>query len=147
MPQDTNTLEGIADIMLPLAPAESSWGLYSIAAIIILFIIIIAILVYQWWHRPRQHCQRQLQNLLQQYQDGQVNSHETAFQLAAILRERLYTRKLCGNTTLPLHLRQHHSRWQTFLNELNSARYAATDIDEPAIGRLANEARFWIRRW
>jgi hypothetical protein len=147
MEQETNTLDGILDIALPLAPADSGWGIFTVIAIIIVLSGIVIGIGYGWWETPRQRCRRELGKLLHQYKDGHINAHEAIFRLAEILRERLNYHKLSGEAELPMHLQRHQSRWCTFINELDAARYSGEELEEPVFDRLANETRFWLGRW
>lgn len=147
MTQETQTLEGILDIALPLAPLDSGMGLYTIVAVTLLLLIMLTGLAYLWWTRPRQHCRRQLAEALQQYASGHINAHQAAFRLAGILRQHLRCQQLSRHIQLPAHLHNYQSRWQAFIDELDAARYSAADIDQPALGRLSSETKFWISRW
>lgn len=147
MTADTSTLDGILDIALPLAPLDNGIGLYPMLAITLLLIGVLTGVAYLWWTRPRQYCRRQLDAVLQQYESGYLDSHQIAFGLAAILRQRLHCQQLSRYTPLPAHLHNDQLRWQTFIDELDAARYSAADIDPPALGRLSRETRFWIGRW
>jgi hypothetical protein len=88
MKQETNTLDGILDIVLPLAPVDSGLGLYSIIAMIVLFSAIVIGMGYHWWKKPRQRCRRELGKLLRQHNDGHIT--------------RLFSswRKSCANTCI-----------------------------------------------
>jgi hypothetical protein len=147
MEQETNTLDGILDIALPLAPVDSSWGIYTIIAIIIVLSGIAIGIGYRWWKMPRQRCRRELGKLLHQHEDGYINTHDAVFKLAEILRERLHSHQLSSEADLPMHLRRYQSRWCTFINELDTARYSGAQIKGPVLDRLANETRFWLGRW
>lgn len=147
MKQETNTLDGILDITLPLAPLDSGWGLYTSIAIIVLLSGIVIGIGYSWWKKPRQRCRRELGKLLHQHKDGHINAHEAVFRLAEILRERMHRQQLSSKADLPMHLQRYQSRWCTFVNELDAARYSGAAIEEPVFGRLASEASFWLGRW
>lgn len=147
MTEDTQTLDGILDIALPLAPLDSGMGVYTIVAITLLIIGMLMGMAYLWWTRPRQLCRRQLVEALQQYENGHITAHQTAFRLAEILRQRLRCRQLSRHMQLPTHLHSYQVRWQSFIDELDAARYSAADIDQHALGRLSSETTFWIGRW
>ncbi|MDT8405189.1 hypothetical protein [Sulfuriflexus sp.] len=147
MPQETNALEGILDIVLPLAPADSGLGGYTGLALAGLLTGTLIAIGYRWWSRPRQRCQRQLTRLRQQYDHGRIDTRKAVFNLAAILRTRLRSHQLADNVPLPTHLQPYQSRWQAFINDLDSARYSAVNLNAPAFNRLAIETRFWIRKW
>jgi len=147
MPQETNALEGILDIVLPLAPADSGLGGYTGLALAGLLTGILIAIGYRWWSSPRQHGQRQLTRLRQKYNHGRVNTREAVFSLAAILRTRLRSHQLADNVPLPAHLQPYQARWQAFINDLDTARYSTVNLNAPAFNRLAIETRFWIRKW
>jgi hypothetical protein len=147
MKQETNTLDGIHDIALPLAPVDSGWGIYTIMLMMIVLGGILIGIGYRWWKTPRQRCRRKLGKLLHQHKDGQLNSHEAVFRLAEILRERLHSHQLSSEADLPAHLQYCQSRWYEFINELDAARYSCEALEEAVFDRLANEARFWLGRW
>ena len=147
MKQETNTLDGILDIVLPLAPIGSGLGLYTIIAIIVLLSAVVIGMGYYWWQKPRQRCRRELGKLLHHHNDGHINNHEAVFRLAEILRERLHCHQLSSKTTLPMRLQGYQSRWCTFVNELDAARYSGANIEDAMLGRLTNETRFWLGRW
>lgn len=147
MKQETNTLDGILDIALPLAPVDSGLGFYTIIAIIVLLSGIVIGIGYSWWKNPRQRCRRKLGKLLHHHEDGHINAHEAVFRLADILRERIHCHQLSGKTGLPMHLQRYQSRWGTFINELDAARYSGAEIEAPVLDRLASETRFWLGRW
>lgn len=147
MKQETNTLDGILDITLPLAPVDSGWGIYTITAVIVLVSGIAIAIGYSWWKTPRQRCRRELGKLLHQYEDGHINTHDAVFRLAEILRERLHSHQLSSEADLPIHLQRYQSRWCMFINELDTARYSGAELEESVLDRLASETRFWLGRW
>lgn len=146
MKQETNTLDGILDIALPLAPVDSGPGLYAIIAMIVLLSAAVIGAGYYWWQRPGQRCRRELGKLLHHHNDGHINNHEAVFRLAEILRECLHCQQLSSRTSLPMSLQGYQSRWCTFVNELDAARYSGADIEDAMLDRLANETRFWLGR-
>lgn len=147
MQQETDTLGGILDIVLPLAPADAGWDSATIVAITVLLTGMLIGAGYGWWKTPRQHSRRKLGQLLHQYRDGHIDSHEAVYRLAEILRERMRCHQLSSKTDLPLHLQRYQSRWCMFINELDTSRYSGADIEETVLGRLVDEARFWLGRW
>ena len=147
MKQETNTLDGILDIVLPLAPVDDGIGVYSLIAMIVLLSGIVIAIGYRWWQKPRQRCRRELGRLLHQYSDGHINSRAAVFWLAEILRKRMHCHQLSSKTGLPVHLQVYQSRWYTFIEELDAARYSGTDIEEAVLGRLTGETSFWLGRW
>lgn len=147
MTPETNTLDGILDIALPLAPVDSGWGIYTITTVIVLVSGIAIGIGYSWWKTPRQRCRRELGKLLHQYEDGYINTHDAVFRLAEILRERLHSHQLSSEADLPMHLQRYQSRWCMFINELDTARYSGAELEESVLERLVNETRFWLGRW
>lgn len=147
MKQEINTLDGIFDIALPLAPADSSLGLYGNIAMIVLLSGIAIAISYYWWQQPKQRYRRELIKLLRKHHHGYINNHQTVFGLAEILRGRLNQHQLSSTTPLPKNLQDNQSRWCAFINELDAARYSAARIENAKLGILANEARFWLNRW
>lgn len=147
MKQETNTLDGILDIALPLAPLDSGPGLYTSIAIIVLLSGIVAGMGYYWWQTPRQRYLRELGKLLHKHNHGHINNHQTVFMLAEILRGRLNQHQLSATTPLPGNLSGDKSRWCTFINELDAARYSCGNINDAMLDRLSNETRFWLGRW
>ena len=144
---ENNSLAGILDIVPPLAHVDNGWGIFITAAIIIVLSGISISLFYYWWHSPRQHSKRQLALLLHQHNNGQIAPRQAIFRLAMIMRERIHCHQLDCEYNLPTHIQQYQSRWSTFINELDLARYSDIDIDAPRFQRLASEACFWVGRW
>lgn len=147
MQKETNSLDGILDITLPLAPIDSGWSDFiTVSVIIALSVISIGVACY-WWQTPRQRCKRKLGKLLHRHKDGQIDSHQAVFKLAKIMRVRVHCHQLSSKHDLPMHLQQHQSRWCEFINELNAARYSGLDIDALEFNKLASETDFWVGRW
>jgi hypothetical protein len=147
MTQETNTLDGILDIALPLAPVDSGWGPYTGIVVIVLLSGVVIGIGYGWWKNPRRRCQRKLAKLLHRHENGYINAREAIFRLAEILRERIHCHQLSGKIELPMHLQHYQSRWCMFINELDTARYSGAELEDPVLGRLASETRFWLGRW
>lgn len=147
MLQETNALEGILDIALPLAPADSGVTTYTLIMIIVLLSGILTAIARRWWTSPRQRSKRQLTRLLQQHKNGIISTHDAVFGLAEILRARLHCHQLSDKVTVPVHLQSYQARWCSFINVLDTARYSDSHIETPVFGRLASETRFWIRKW
>lgn len=147
MQQETNTLDGILDIALPVAPVDTGPGLFTVVAISILCSGIIIGIAYSWWKKPQQRCKRELGKLLHEHNKGHASPRETIFGLAAILCARVHCQQLSGKAEVPVHLQHYQSRWHNFVRELDAARYSGQDVSETMLNSLTHEARFWIGRW
>lgn len=147
MQQETNSLGGILDITLPLAPIDSGLSDFTIISMIIALTSVAIGLAWYWWQTPRQRCKRELVKLLQKHKGGKIDPRQAVFNLAKIMRERIHCYQLSSTYNLPMHLQQYQSRWENFINDLDTVRYSNITIGTQEFSKLANETNFWVGRW
>lgn len=147
MQKEINPLEGILDIVLPLAPLDNSWSNITVILIALAISGIGIAIIFYWWRSPRQHYKRKLKKLLHIHSHGNISSQQAVFTLAHILQQRIHCQKLSDSHPLPSHLQNQVSQWKTLIQELNIARYSRLNIDKPIFNKLAHKINFWICRW
>lgn len=146
MNEHAGNLEGIADIVAPMLPAENVTG--SVTLIIATLCAAIAVSLWLAWRRARQPRRRALRMLAKLDTDmSPHHAHETAFRLAAILRYGLGQTRISPATPLPASIAGLQSRWDAFVTSLHRARYAAACPDPDSLRQLLVESGFWLRAW
>jgi len=147
----------ILDIELPLAPIESS---HTVTFTLIAVFILISILSWQGLRRYnsyRSQARRRLHKLRRSVENRRAKNttvdklsaedRETAFRLARIFCVGIGINGVTHTTALPAHLHQYNERWQRFITDLSTARYASQTLQQSNIDKLFSETLFWLKHW
>lgn len=146
MKSDQVNLSGIVDIEFapPVTPPTDPFWVGTI----IVLALLVAVGLFLWaWNSNRFKNLRRLKQLKQSWNRQQLDAHQTAFKLAALLRSSFQIGHLSINTPLPSKLQQEHDRWKVFNELLADARYAANSPSRSNIDKLLQESRYWLRHW
>lgn len=143
--QDTILQQGIADILVPAAPATIAF--FSVSNILIIAAaLVMIVLLWHWRYSKRAIALRMLKdNALESLQKGDF--YATAYCIATVIRHRLGITRLDTKTPLPARLASQQQRWDEFLATLQSGRYSKDACPKENMLRLYAEAGFWLRRW
>ena len=114
----------LADIELP--PEPNWWPLIWIALIFLLIQTLFTVIMLKKRksaaHKAQpDKAQQRLQKIQQQWKNGELNAHDTAYQLATVLRLGLGLKQL--KQTPPEFLSDQKTQWQSVIKKLQQLRY------------------------
>lgn len=137
--------EGIADILLPAVPAEPFVQAY-------LYLQVTTVLFVMAWLLSRYFFSKRVRAIRRLRHDARSLYRDTdhtllVYNIAAIVRDFIDTRRLDCSTALPYALSGDAHRWQRFISEVNLGRYTHEKFTEERIANLVVEAEYWLRRW
>ena len=122
-------LSQLADIELPISEPSTAPMIW----LVIGALIILAFVAYIFWRKQQtvQHdndsslAVEKLNQLHQQWREGNISNREAAYRLSTILRLGLKLEQL--TLTPPKHLENNHKQWQHCIKQLQNTRYEHSD--------------------
>ena len=114
----------------PLPVPHSNWESYIFSIITLLIILVLAFFIYARYFSARGKYQYKLKQLHYKFEQQQIGSHDTAFQLAHIMQQGIRVHSLSQVKKLPKQLVSYQARWNAFIKNLCSARYSSIDYPE-----------------
>jgi len=107
--QSSDALNGILNIE-PLPAPQINWESFLFSALGLLTILVTAIFFYARYRSTRGITKHKLRILHFKFEQQQIGSHDTAFQLANIMQQGLRLHALSHATELPKQLEAHQAR-------------------------------------
>lgn len=141
-------LDGIADIVSPIATPQDDTTIWVTASISVMVLVSIVLLL-AWKHirSPRYRALRKLDALHTSLWQQAPADKSVAFRIADILRYGLGKTRISTTTRLPEHFTKELEQWQDFVMALQQARYSPEACDTNILVRLITESRYWLRHW
>lgn len=140
-------IDGIYDIQPPLSPAHSSLEITLLVLFIISVVVIIAYFVWMSFFSKKSKAKRKMHKLQLEYNENKINTHDTVYEVCAILRQGLKFNVLNNKTPLPEKIKFNQKQWDSFTNQISTLRYNNKVISQSEINTLFKDSLFWLKQW
>jgi len=139
-------IEIIRDIELQIPVQDNNTLLITV--VVLLFTMgIISIVAYRRSRGRRNIAVRSVKRLARAHQSGSISNNACAYEIAALMQHGLNLTQVSAGTSFPESLTGQRSRWYSFVNRLDQARYTMASIPASSMKQLLRDAEFWLRRW
>ena len=142
-----NIIDGIYDIQPLATPAYSPLELTLLSLFSLLVASVLLYTVWLLFYSAKGIAKRKLKKIYADFLQKNLDEHDTAYQLCAVLRQGLKLNQINTDTNLPVRLKDYRQDWELFTNTISDLRYSKNKKSPTELKSLFDDTLYWLKLW